>query len=100
MPIRVWDLGLYSTIEAVSYSFVTSRVQSWVLQDYILRDSGIHGMNIDFDKVLYDFSVVFLDFDLSGFTIKDIVPHKAQHVLENSPFKLLQIIVFKVDLIE
>ena len=40
LPIRFGELGLYSALEASSYAFVTCRVQSWVLQDHILRDSG------------------------------------------------------------
>ncbi|KAF5801739.1 hypothetical protein HanXRQr2_Chr06g0251561 [Helianthus annuus] len=41
LPIRFGGLGLYSAVEASSYAFVASRAQSWVLQDHILRDSGI-----------------------------------------------------------
>ncbi|XP_022031302.1 uncharacterized protein LOC110932259 [Helianthus annuus] len=41
LPIRFGGLGLYSAVEASSYAFVASRAQSWVLQDHILRDSGL-----------------------------------------------------------
>jgi hypothetical protein len=36
-------LSLYSILEAVSYVFVAAREQSWVLQEYMLRDSGVCG---------------------------------------------------------
>jgi hypothetical protein len=39
LPIKVGGLGLDSAVEATSYAFVAFRVQSWVLQDHILRDS-------------------------------------------------------------
>ncbi|MCI61183.1 hypothetical protein A2U01_0082440, partial [Trifolium medium] len=52
LPIKAGGLGLYSVVEAASYAFVTSRAQSWVLQDHILRDSGACGMDSDFDNAL------------------------------------------------
>jgi len=52
LPIRFGGLGLYSSLEASSYAFVASRAQSWVLQYHILRDSGLCGMDLDFDNAL------------------------------------------------
>jgi len=52
LPIRFGGLGLYSALDAPSYAFVASRAQSWVLQDHILRDSGLCGMDSDFDNAL------------------------------------------------
>lgn len=46
----------------------------------MLRDSGIYGMNIDFNRALDSFNVVILDFDLRGFIRKDTVLPKAQYV--------------------
>ncbi|GJT14286.1 hypothetical protein Tco_0861328 [Tanacetum coccineum] len=51
LPIRLGGLGLYLAKEASSYAFVASRAQSWVLQDHILRDSGICGMDDDYKAV-------------------------------------------------
>lgn len=56
---------------------MTSRDQSWVFQDHILRDTVICGMDSNFDRALNGFSVAIPDFDLSSFTSKDIVPPKA-----------------------
>ncbi|GJZ59585.1 hypothetical protein Tco_0615401 [Tanacetum coccineum] len=45
-------LGLYSAKLVSSYAFVASRAQFWVLQDHILRDSGICGMDDDYVSAL------------------------------------------------
>lgn len=50
--IRVGGLSLYSELEVVAYAFVAYRAQSCVLQYYILRYSGIYGMDSNFDKAL------------------------------------------------
>jgi len=69
---------------------VASRAQSLVLQDHILRDSGLCGMNLDFDNALDGLHVAIPDFDnaldglhgaipdfdVSSFTRKDTVPPK------------------------
>jgi len=47
------------------------------LQDHILRDSELCGMDSDFDNVLDGLRGTIPDFDVSNFTSKDIVPHKA-----------------------
>ncbi|GJV93107.1 hypothetical protein Tco_1540920 [Tanacetum coccineum] len=52
LPIRFGGLGLYSAKVVSSYAFVASRAQSWVLQDHILRDSGICGMDVDYASAL------------------------------------------------
>jgi len=74
LPIRFRGLGLYSTLEASSYAFVASRAQSWVLQDHILRDSGLCGMDSDFDNALDVLRGAIPNFDVSSFTSKDTVP--------------------------
>ena len=74
LPIRFGGLGLYSAVETSSYAFVASRVQSSVLQDHILRDSGTLGMDPDFDRALDNLRVTLLDFDLSSFINKNSVP--------------------------
>jgi len=86
LPIRFGGLGLYSTLEASSYAFVASRAQSWVLQDHILRDSGLCDMDSDFDNALDGLRGSIPYFDVSGFTRKDTVPPKAQHVLVSALF--------------
>ncbi|GJW02630.1 hypothetical protein Tco_1561486 [Tanacetum coccineum] len=50
--IRFGGLGLYSKKVVSSYALVASRAQSWVLQDHILRDSGICGMDDDYVSAL------------------------------------------------
>lgn len=86
LPIRVMGFGLYSVVEVASYAFVVSRGQSCVLKDRILRDSGIYGTHIDFERALDGLNAVIPDFELSIFTRKDIVPPKAQHVLASALF--------------
>lgn len=87
--IRVGGLGLYSAIEVVLYIFVNSRDQSWMLQDYnILRDSGIYGIDFNFNIALDGLSVTIPDFDLSNFTSKGIFPPKAQHDLISALFSI------------
>lgn len=56
LSIRVRELCLYSAVEIIAYAFVTSRIQSLMLHDYILRGGGVNGIDFDFDKVLYDLS--------------------------------------------
>jgi hypothetical protein len=91
LPIQVGGLGLYSAVEASSYAFMASRAQTWVLQDHILRDSGVYGMDSDFHIALDGLCDMILTFDLSSFTSKDTVPHKAQHPLASGLFsKIVQ----------
>ncbi|MFS7909076.1 hypothetical protein Hanom_Chr01g00090541 [Helianthus anomalus] len=56
--------------------FVASRAQSWVLQDHILRDSGICGMDTDYVCALACLPDTIPSFDFSGFTNKDTAPLK------------------------
>jgi len=99
LPIRFGGLGLYSTLEASSYAFVTSRAQSWVLQDHILRNNGLCGMDSDFDNALDDFRGAIPDFDVSSFTNQDTVPSKAQHVFASALFsKIVQDMEVKFDM--
>ncbi|MCH94764.1 hypothetical protein A2U01_0015729, partial [Trifolium medium] len=75
LPIMVGGLSLYSAVEAVSYAFVASRAQTWVLQDHILKDSEVCGMDSDFGRALDGLHEMIPSFDLSNFTRKDTVPH-------------------------
>ncbi|XP_052627549.1 uncharacterized protein LOC128134140 [Lactuca sativa] len=91
LPIRFGGLGLYSAVEATSYAFVASQAQSWVLQDHILRDSGIHGMDSDYDCALASLRNKLPDFDLNNFTTKDTAPPKSQNTLASALFcKIVQ----------
>jgi len=103
LPIRFEGLGLYSALEASSYAFVPSRAQSCVVQDHILRDSGLCGMDLDldldFDNALDGLRGAIPDFDVSSFTSKDTVPPKAQHVLASALFsKSVQDMQVKFDM--
>nr|GEX34219.1 uncharacterized mitochondrial protein AtMg00810-like [Tanacetum cinerariifolium] len=83
LPIRFGGLGLYSAKLVSSYAFVASRAQSWVLQDHILRDSGICSMDDDYVSTLACLRDTIPSFDVSGFTNKDTVPSKAQQTVAN-----------------
>ena len=99
LPIRFGGFSLYSALEASSYAFVASRVQSWVLQDHILRDSGLCGIDSDFDNALDGLRGTIPNFHVSSFTSKDIVPPKAQHVFASALFsKSVQDIEVKFDM--
>ncbi|GJR53720.1 putative reverse transcriptase domain-containing protein [Tanacetum coccineum] len=79
-------------------SCMASRAQSWVLQDHILRDSGICGMDDDYVSALACLRDTIPSFDFSGFTNKDTVPSKAQQTLANVLFSEM-IPLFPVDAI-
>ncbi|GJY02843.1 hypothetical protein Tco_0360995 [Tanacetum coccineum] len=71
LPIQFGGLGLYSE-KLVSFdAFVASRAQSWVLQDHILRNSGICNMDDDYVSALACLRETIPSFDFSGFTNKD-----------------------------
>ena len=74
LPIRFGGLGLYSAYEVSSYAFVASRAQSWALQDHILRDSGVCGMDSDYLCAMTRLRDTISGFDCRGFTNKDITP--------------------------
>ncbi|GKE08224.1 hypothetical protein Tco_1411775 [Tanacetum coccineum] len=84
--IRFGGLGLYSAKVISSYAFVASRAQSLVLQDHILRDSGICGMDDDYVFALACLRDTIPSFNFNGFTNKDTVPSKAQQTLANVLF--------------
>ncbi|GJT27036.1 hypothetical protein Tco_0907311 [Tanacetum coccineum] len=86
LPIRFGGLGLYSAKVASSYAFVASRAQSWVLQDHILRDCGICGMDDDYISSLDCLRDTIPSFDFSCFTNKDTAPTKAQQTLASALF--------------
>jgi len=99
LPVRFGGLGLYSALEVSSYAFVAFRAQSLVLQDHILRDSGLCGMDSDFDNALDGLRGTIPNFDVSSFTSKDTASHKAQHVLASALFsKSVQDMEVKFDM--
>ncbi|GJU97879.1 putative reverse transcriptase domain-containing protein [Tanacetum coccineum] len=81
--LRSW---LYSEKEAPFYVFVASRAQAWVLQDHILRDSGICGMDGDYVFALACLHDTIPSFDFSCFTNKDTTTSKAQQTLASALF--------------
>ncbi|GJW46509.1 hypothetical protein Tco_0078155 [Tanacetum coccineum] len=72
LPIRFGGLGLYSAKVVSSYAFVASRAQSWVLQDHILRDSGICGMDVDYASALACLRDTIPSFDFNLRMVKDM----------------------------
>ncbi|GJV85835.1 hypothetical protein Tco_1525733 [Tanacetum coccineum] len=78
--------GLAIRRAANAVDLMASRAQSWVLQDHILRDSGICDMDDDYVSALACLHDTIPSFDFSGFTNKDTVPSKAQQTLTNVPF--------------
>ncbi|GKD06541.1 hypothetical protein Tco_1181515 [Tanacetum coccineum] len=84
LPIRFGGLGLYLAKVVSSYAFVASRAQSWVLQDHILRDSGICGMDVDYASALACLRDTIPSFDFNVFTNKDTAPSKAQQTLASA----------------
>lgn len=99
LPIKFGGMGLYSVVEASSYAFVASRAQSWVLQDHILRNSGICGMDSDYVCALACLHDTIPGLDFSGFTNKDTAPPKAQHSLASALFsKIVQDIEVHFDM--
>ena len=87
LPIRFGGLGLYSALEASSYTFVAYRAQSWTLKDHILI------------MLWMIFVVRFQIFYVSGFTSKDTIPPKAQHVMASALFsKSVQDMEVKFDM--
>jgi hypothetical protein len=64
---------------------VARKARSWVLQEHILRDSGIGNMDSDFGNALDGLLGMIPYIDFISFTNNDIVHHKA-HVLVNILF--------------
>nr|GEZ03947.1 putative reverse transcriptase domain-containing protein [Tanacetum cinerariifolium] len=77
---------MYSVKEAYSYAFVALRAQSWVLQDHILCDSDICGMDDDYVSALACLRDTIPSFDFSCFTNKDTAPSKAQQTKTSALF--------------
>ncbi|XP_076909315.1 uncharacterized protein LOC143566517 [Bidens hawaiensis] len=84
LPIHFGDLGLYSAEDVSTYAFVASRAQSWKLQDHILRDCGVDGVDSDFGCAMDYLHNSIPDLDLGGFANKDTAPLKAQNVLASA----------------
>ncbi|KAL4583664.1 hypothetical protein LXL04_008246 [Taraxacum kok-saghyz] len=60
--------------------------QSWALQNHILRDSDICGMDDDYGCALACLRDTIPSFNFSGFTNKNTAPSKAQHTLASALF--------------
>ncbi|XP_022040435.1 uncharacterized protein LOC110942984 [Helianthus annuus] len=86
LPTRFGGLGLCSAEDVSTYAFVASRAQSWSLQDHILRDSGIAGLDSDYVCALDCMHMSLPDFDIGGFSNKDTAPPKAQNALASALF--------------
>ncbi|GKE23837.1 hypothetical protein Tco_1435349 [Tanacetum coccineum] len=86
LPIQFGGLGLYSEKVASSYAFMASRAQSWVLQDHILRDNGICGIDNDYVFALNFLRDMISSFNFSCFMNKDTAPSKAQQTLASALF--------------
>ncbi|KAK9048234.1 hypothetical protein SSX86_016863 [Deinandra increscens subsp. villosa] len=86
LPTRFGGLGLCSAGDVSTYAFVASRVQSWGLQDHILRECGINGMDSDFEGALGRVRFSLPDFDLGGFSCRDTAPPKTQDTLASALF--------------
>ncbi|KAF5800885.1 hypothetical protein HanXRQr2_Chr06g0241771 [Helianthus annuus] len=79
-------LGLFSARDVGAYAFVASRAQSWELQDHILRNSGVVGLDPDYQQALERLNVSLPDLDIGGFSNKDTAPSKPQKTLANALF--------------
>ncbi|KAJ0853080.1 hypothetical protein HanRHA438_Chr14g0647081 [Helianthus annuus] len=78
--------GLLSARDVGVYAFVASRAQSWELQDHILRNSGVVGLDRDYLQALERLNVSLPDFDIGGFSNKGTAPSKPQKTLANALF--------------
>ena len=84
--MRLGGLGLFSARDVGAYAFVASRAQSWELQDHILRNSGVVGLDPDYQQALERLNVSLPDLDIGGFSNKDTAPSKPQKTLANALF--------------
>lgn len=84
--MRLGGLGLLSARDVRAYAFVASRAQSWKLQDHILRNSGVLGMDSDYAQALKRLNDSLPGFDIGGFSNKDTAPPKPQKTLANALF--------------
>ncbi|KAJ0869042.1 hypothetical protein HanRHA438_Chr11g0484841 [Helianthus annuus] len=85
LPMRLGGLGLLSARDVGVYAFVASRAQSCVLQDHILRNSGVVKLDVDYQQALEYLSISLPDFDIGGFSNMD-TPPKPQKTLANALF--------------
>lgn len=51
-----------------------------------MREREMYGLNSDFDRAFDDLRVAILNFKLSSFINKDIVPPKTQHIFPSFLF--------------
>ncbi|KAJ0925676.1 putative exostosin [Helianthus annuus] len=86
LPMRLGGLGLFSARDVGAYAFVASRAQSWELQDHILRNGGVAGLDPDYQHALERLNVSLPDLDIGGFSNKDTAPSKPQKTLANALF--------------
>ncbi|KAJ0795426.1 putative galactolipase [Helianthus annuus] len=84
--MRLGGLGLFSARDVGAYAFVASRAQSWELQDHILRNGGVAGLDPDYQHALERLNVSLPDLDIGGFSNKDTAPSKPQKTLANALF--------------
>ncbi|GKE13515.1 hypothetical protein Tco_1417066 [Tanacetum coccineum] len=87
LPIRFGGLGLYWAKAVSSYEFVASRAQSWMLEDHILRDTGICGMDDDYVSALACLRDTIPSFD---FSVKDIEVHFDMTMRQKVVFECLR----------
>ncbi|KAJ0560714.1 hypothetical protein HanHA300_Chr06g0214431 [Helianthus annuus] len=86
LPMRLGGLGLFSARDVGAYAFVASRARSWELQDHILRNGGVLGLDPDYQQALERLNVSLPDLDIGGFSNKDTAPSKPQKTLANTLF--------------
>ncbi|KAM0044098.1 putative exostosin [Helianthus debilis subsp. tardiflorus] len=86
LPMRLGGFGLLSARDLGAYAFVASRSQSLELQDYILCNSGVANIDPDYASALERLHESLPDFDLGGFSKKDIALKKPQKTLVNALF--------------
>ncbi|KAM0021261.1 putative transferase [Helianthus debilis subsp. tardiflorus] len=68
LPMRLGGLGLFSARDVGAYAFVASRAQSWELQDHIIRNGGVVGLDPDYQQALECLNVSLPDLDIGGFS--------------------------------
>ena len=83
-PMRCGGLGLISAEDVSAYAFVASRAQSWKLQDHILRNAGVVGVDPDYSLALGNIGTSLPDLDLGGFTDQETAPKKPQQTLASA----------------
>lgn len=84
LPISSGGLGLCSAEDVSAYAYVASRAQSWKLQEHILRNSGMVGMDDDYKLALDNIRSSLPNVELGGFMDKDTAPKKPQKILASA----------------